>query len=186
MSHNVIGNGGLSEDCHNTHIVNELELPVKVLGISNAVIAVSSDGILVTDKPSSSRMKDMLHDGLYSRPMYEERRWGWYRVLDYSKSENNEVLTKRLCIKAGYHFSYHYHNIRAEVWTITAGIATIVIDGISRNVTAGAVIEIPCLTKHCLYAQEDTELIEVQIGTVTVDDDIVHIDEDSHNIIPNS
>lgn len=178
MSQHVIGNGGLSADCHNTHIVNELELPVKVLGISNAVIAVSPDGILVTDKPSSSRMKDMLHEGLFSRPMYEERRWGWYRILDYSKSENNEVLTKRLCIKAGYHFSYHYHNMRTEVWTITAGRATLVINGVVSLVTSGAVIEIPRGTRHCLQAQEDTELIEVQIGTVTVDDDIVRLEED--------
>lgn len=183
MSQNVIGNGGLSDDCHNTHIVNGFELPVKVLGISNAVIAVSPDGILVTDKPSSSRMKDMLHEGLFSRPMYEERRWGWYRILDYSKSENNEVLTKRLCIKAGYHFSYHYHNMRTEVWTITAGRATLVIDGIAQMVTAGAVIEIPSGTRHCLQAQEDTELIEVQIGRVTVDDDIVRLEEDIQHIL---
>ncbi|MCM3701058.1 sugar phosphate nucleotidyltransferase [Paenibacillus macerans] len=183
MSQNVIGNGGLSDDCHNTHIVNELELPVKVLGISNAVIAVSPDGILVTDKPSSSRMKDMLHEGLFSRPMYEERRWGWYRILDYSKSENNEVLTKRLCIKAGFHFSYHYHNMRTEIWTVTAGRATLVLDGIAQVVTAGAVIEIPSGTRHCLKAQEDTELIEVQIGMVTVDDDIVRLEEDIQYIL---
>lgn len=89
MSQQVIGNGGFSEDSYNTHIVNELDLPVKVLGISNAVVAVSADGILVTDKPASSRMKDMLHDGLFSRPMYEERRWGWYRVLDITKKKKD-------------------------------------------------------------------------------------------------
>lgn len=101
MSQSVIGNGGISKDCENTHIVNELDLPVKVLGISNAVVAVSADGILVTDKPSSSHMKEMLLDGLFSRPMYEEHRWGWYRVLDYSKSKDGEILTKRICVKAG-------------------------------------------------------------------------------------
>ena len=33
--------------------------------------------------------------------MYEERRWGWYRVLDHTKyDDENEVLTKRIGITA--------------------------------------------------------------------------------------
>ncbi|MGZ7445996.1 sugar phosphate nucleotidyltransferase [Paenibacillus sp. TH7-28] len=185
MSQYVIGNGGLSDDCQNTHIVNELELPVKVLGISNAVIAVSADGILVTDKPSSSRMKDMLHEGLFSRPMFEERRWGWYRIVDYTKTQDKEVLTKRLCVKKGHYLSYHYHNLRKEVWTITSGKAVLVINGEIRNVEPGEVMEIPAKTKHFLQALEDTELIEVQIGTETIDEDMVCVSNDVEDIISN-
>lgn len=34
--------------------------------------------------------------------MYEERRWGRYRVIDYVKyAEDNEVLTKRILVHAG-------------------------------------------------------------------------------------
>ncbi|MNE91549.1 Mannose-1-phosphate guanylyltransferase 1 [compost metagenome] len=88
------------------------------------------------------------------------------------------MLTRRLCIKAGQRLSYHYHNMRTEVWTITAGRATLVINGVVSLVTSGAVIEIPRGTRHCLQAQEDTELVEVQIGTVTMDDDIVLLEEE--------
>ncbi|MGE7110278.1 sugar phosphate nucleotidyltransferase [Lysinibacillus sp. NPDC047702] len=178
MSQQVIGNGGLSEDSYNTHIVNELDLPVKVLGISNAVVAVSADGILVTDKPASSRMKDMLHEGLFSRPMYEERRWGWYRVLDVTRKDGREILTKRLCVEAGKNLSYQYHNYRSEVWTIISGDAIFILDDEAKMVLPGDVLSIPLGSKHCLYALTDTELIEVQMGDLIVEEDIVRLEKD--------
>ena len=183
MSEQVIGNGGLSEDSYNTHIVNELDLPVKVLGVSNAVVAVSADGILVTDKPASSRMKDMLHDGLSSRPMYEERRWGWYRVLDFTKKEGREVLTKRLCVKSGKNLSYQFHNHRSEVWTIISGDAIFIQDGETKMVLPGDVLTIPLGSKHCLYALTDTEIIEVQMGSSIVEEDIVRLEKDWSTIV---
>ncbi|MGE7999167.1 sugar phosphate nucleotidyltransferase [Lysinibacillus sp. NPDC093190] len=183
MTQQVIGNGGLSDDSLNTHIVNELDLPVKVLGISNAVVAVSADGILVTDKPASSRMKDMLHEGLFSRPMYEERRWGWYRVLDYTRKDNQDVLTKRLCIKKGKNLSYQYHNYRSEVWTIISGEALFILDGKQTNVRPGDIVQIPAKTKHSLYAVKDTEIIEVQMGEAVIEEDIVRLEYDWENVI---
>lgn len=178
MSSEIIGNGELSEDSVNTHIVNELGLPVKVLGISNAVVAVSADGILVTDKPASSRMKDMLVDGLFSRPMYEERRWGWYRVLDVTKKDDREILTKRLCVLAEKNLSYEYHHHRDEIWTIISGLAIFVQDGVRRLVQAGDVLQIPAGSKHALYAETETEFIEVQIGSPLVEEDFVRITMD--------
>ncbi|EGQ27063.1 mannose-6-phosphate isomerase [Sporosarcina newyorkensis 2681] len=178
MTSGILGNGAVSDDCVNTHIVNELELPVKVLGVSNAVVAVSADGILVTDKPASSRMKDMLLDGLFSRPMYEERRWGWYRVLDVTKKEEREVLTKRLCVHKGKNLSYQYHHHRDETWTIISGLAIFVLDGEKKLVQSGDVIQIPAGAKHALYAETETEFIEVQIGQALVENDIVRVTED--------
>lgn len=176
MSQRIIGNGGTSEDCVNTHIVNELELPVKVLGISNAVVAVSADGILVSDKPSSSKMKDMLHEGLFSRPMYEERRWGWYRVLDYTKKEEKEILTKKLFIEAEKNLSYQFHQHRSEIWTIVSGEAIFILNGERRKVMAGDVLQIPVRSKHTLRAIQDTEIIEVQMGEPLIEEDIIRLE----------
>ncbi|MGE7752390.1 sugar phosphate nucleotidyltransferase [Lysinibacillus fusiformis] len=183
MSQNVIGNGGMSDDCNNTHIINELDLPVKVLGISDAVISVSADGVLVTDKPSSSKMKDMLHEGLFSRPMYEERRWGWYRVIDFTKTAEREVLTKRLFIEEGKNLSYQFHNHRSEVWTVISGEAMFVLNGKLQKVMQGDVLKIPVGAKHALMAVEDTEIIEVQLGDVLIEDDIVRLVYDWHDIV---
>lgn len=164
MSQQVIGNGGLSEDCDNTHIVNELNLPVKVLGISNAVVAVSADGILVSNKPSSSRMKDMLHEGLFSRPMYEEREWGWFRIIDFTKTSERETLTKRIFIEAGKNFNYPLYEECSEVWTIISGKAQLVLNEQKAQVQSGDVVKLSLNEKKTLFAIEDTEIIAVQMG----------------------
>lgn len=47
-------------DCQNTHIVNELGIPVLGLGLNDLVIVVSPEGILVADKASSEQLKSIL------------------------------------------------------------------------------------------------------------------------------
>lgn len=96
-------------------MINELDLPVKVLGIPNAVVAVSPDGVLVADKAATTRLKELLGGGP-GRPMYEERRWGWVRVLDFTTNEMGwEVLIKRICVQAGSALSYQLHRQRSEI-----------------------------------------------------------------------
>ena len=70
--------------------------------------------------------------------MYEERRWGWYRVLDHTKyDDGNEVLTKRIGITASKNLSYQYHNNRSEVWTVVKGEGIFVLDEEIRVVRPG-------------------------------------------------
>ena len=76
--------------------------------------------------------------------MYEERRWGRYRVIDYVKyAEDNEVLTKRILVHAGKNISYQLHYKRSEVWTIVSGVADIVINDKLYQVKPGDVVRIP-------------------------------------------
>ncbi|MEM5624485.1 sugar phosphate nucleotidyltransferase [Bacillus wiedmannii] len=170
-----IGKANMSNDCKNNHIINELEIPISVLGLSNVVVAASPDGILVSDKEASPRVKELVGDW-DQRPMYEERRWGWYRVLDYTKYEKgNEVLTKRIGITAGKNLSYQYHNHRSEVWTIVKGEGVFVLGNELRVVRSGDVLEIHAGDYHAIKAVNDLEFIEIQSGTELVEEDIVRI-----------
>ncbi|MBS4192692.1 cupin domain-containing protein [Bacillus sp. FJAT-49705] len=175
MSTNLIGKGTLSKDSTNTHLINELDIPVAVLGVPNAVVAVSADGILVTDKAASPRIKELITD-LDQRPMYEERRWGWYRVLDFNKNEDGtEILTKRICVKMGKNLSYQMHHKRNEVWTIIKGEGEFVLDGGIQPVKPGDVLIIPIGAKHAIKAHSDLEFIEVQQGVELNEDDIIRL-----------
>lgn len=170
-----IGKANMSNDCKNNHIINELEIPISVLGLSNVIVAASPDGILVSDKEASPRVKELVGDW-DQRPMYEERRWGWYRVLDYTKYEKgNEVLTKRIGITAGKNLSYQYHNNRSEVWTIVKGEGVFVLGNEFRVVRPGDVLEIHAGDHHAIKAVNDLEFIEIQSGTELVEEDIVRI-----------
>lgn len=171
----VIGNGMLSSDSRNTHLINELDIPVAVLGVSNVIVSVSPDGILVADKETSVKVKELI-GGLGQRPMYEERRWGTYRVLDYKRyPDGREVLTKRICIASGKNLSYQQHGKRSEVWTVVSGSGEAVLDGSLRRIAAGDVIMVPVGMLHSIRASEELEIIEVQSGTELIEEDIYRL-----------
>ena len=174
MDEPVSGNA-TTDDCDNIHIVNELSIPLIALGIKDAVIAATPDGILVSDKASSPRLKDYV---ISSRPMYERRGWGEYKVLDYKLHEDgNNSLVKELIICPGQHISYQRHKHRTEIWIVTEGTGTIILNGVVRNVQRGDVAIVTPGMKHAIKAVEhDLHIIEVQIGDELTEDDIERLD----------
>ena len=175
MSTNQIGKGLLDSNTVNTHLINELDIPIAVVGIPNAVVVASPDGILVADKHSSTEIKTLISD-ISQRPMYEERRWGWYKVLDYIKyDDGNEVLTKRIGLTRGKNLSYQKHFKRSEVWTVVKGEGEFVLNEIIHHVREGSVLEIPIGARHAIKAVKDLEFIEVQKGTELIEEDILRI-----------
>ncbi len=172
MATTFIGQGALSDDSTNSHVVNELEIPINVLGLSDVIVAASPDGILVADKEASPRVKELLKNN-DQRPMYEERRWGWYKVLDFTKyDQNKEVLTKKVLLKEGSYLRYHSHEKRQEVWNVLKGKGILALDGQLAEVNAGDVIILPIGSKHALLAKEELELIEVQSGSEVIEEDL--------------
>lgn len=183
MGFNVTGKGIIGDGAENSHIVNELDIPITLLGLDNVVVAASPDGILVTDKESSPKVKEYV-GGFDGRPMYEERRWGWYRVLEHTKYDaGNEVLTKRIGIDAGKNLSYQMHYKRSEVWTIVKGEGVFVLNDQLSHVRAGDVIQIPLAAKHAIKATTDMEIIEVQTGSELIEEDIMRFEVEWDEIV---
>lgn len=175
MATNQIGKGVLSSDSVNTHLVNELDIPVTVVGTSDIVVAASPDGILVADKASSPRIKELISEFNHP-PMYEERLWGWSRTLDYAKYDGGkEMVTKRICIHAGKNSTYHYHKNRDEVWTIVKGEGELALDENIHRVKSGDIIHLPAGKKHGLRAITELEFVEVQTGEGISDEDFIRI-----------
>lgn len=171
LSHQALGNTH-TEDCRNCTVINELNLPLLVHGARSMIVAASPDGILVADKAVSGSIKDEV-DRLAARPMYEERRWGVYKVVDTAEFPDGfSALTKQLTLNPGCSISYQRHTHREEVWTFIDGSGTIVIDGERRTVGRGDVIRIPRGVKHALRALTPLTFIEVQTGSHLVEEDI--------------
>lgn len=176
MDDKRLGKVIISDSCNNTYVINELDIPVAVLGVKDIVIAASPDGILVSDKHESSYLKQYTQS-LHQRPMFEERRWGEYKVLDYVAYEDGtSSLTKSLFINAGKSLSYQSHSIRDEIWTIVDGKGDLLIDGHVRNVRRGDVAYITKGQKHAIKAISDLRVIEVQIGVELTESDIERYD----------
>lgn len=183
MTTSQVGKGIISDDSINTHLINELDIPVTVLGVQGLIVAVSPDGILVSDKASSPKIKDFIKDFNHP-PMYEERIWGWSRTLDYSKYDNGEeMVTKRICLQKDKNLSYHFHNLRDEVWTIVNGEGELILENNITRVKAGDVVHIPAGRKHGVHAISELEFIEVQTGAEITNQDIHRIAFDWDEIL---
>lgn len=169
-----VGRCIVDKTCKNTHVVNELEIPVVTIGTEDLIVVASFDGILVSDKNKSARVKDILKD-VRMQSMYEERRWGTLKTLDLSESEEGFTLLRKILIFAEMSSSYHYHNERDEAITILKGRGEMIIDGVKISLIQGTSIAIPRGKKHAIKAYCDLEYMEIHIGKKIGDEDINRI-----------
>ena len=151
MADNVLGRAALNETCENTHVVNELNIPILCMGCSDMVIAASSDGILISDKEQSSYIKPYVEQ-IEQQVMYAEKSWGSFRVLDAT----DESLTIKVTLNPGNKMNYHSHERRDEVWNVISGRGRSVIDGVEKQIRAGDVLRMKAGSRHMVFA--DTEL----------------------------
>ena len=168
----VIGNAVMGAHCENTHVINELQNPIFVDGLKDVVVAACPDGILVCNKEHSEEIKKSV-ENLTPRPMYEERRWGTYRVLDDSYyADGRHSLTKSITLKEGKNISYQIHHHRSETWTFVQGEGVFVLDGQEQKVQAGDTVIIPVEHWHAIKALTELTFIEVQSGNPLIEEDI--------------
>lgn len=172
LSNTEYGNVITDGTGENTHLFNELDIPMLCLGTKDLVVAASPDGIIISEKKKSENVKKYAAE-LKHRPMYEERRWGTYKVIDSIEFEDGFcALTKQLTLNPGCSISYQKHNCRDEVWTFIAGEGEIVIDGERKPVKRGDVIQIAKGHLHALRATTPLTFIEVQEGSNLIEEDI--------------
>ncbi len=166
MAEPVLGRGILNDTCANTHVVNELNIPILCMGCRDMVVAASSDGILVSDKVQSSYIKPYV-ERMEQQIMYAEKSWGSFTVLDVQE----DSLTIKIVLLPGHGLYYHSHENRDEVWTVMSGRGRVVLDGAERAVGPGDVVSMPAGCKHTVFADAELKIIEVQLGeNITVED----------------
>lgn len=160
--------------CENVHVINETMLPMVVSGVKNSVVIATHDGILVASKDASSNanMKSLISDASASRPMYERRLWGEYRVLDAAVYDGVKTLTKELIVESGKQLSYQKHASRSEIWTIVSGQGEVVIDGEVHEVSSGDIVNVKIGNLHSIRAFDELHIIEVQLGQILSESDI--------------
>lgn len=177
LGENAIGNVLLDPGSTNTHAVNRLGIPCLCVGTDNLMVAASPDGILVADKSRCEDIKPFVAR-LDNRPMFEERRWGQYKVLeDYLGSDvSSHSLVKHLILNPGKNISYQEHRHRSEIWTFIEGEGELLIDGQLHRVGRGDVANIRAGQKHAVRAITELHFIEVQLGDPLVEEDIIRYD----------
>ena len=174
MSTDTIGNVVLDDTCENTQVINELKMPVAVMGTRDLVVVAAQDGILVADKSQTANVK-AIASAFDSRPMFEERRWGTLETLDDTESQGQTTLTRKICIYDGMTSSYHYHEHRDEIWTVLRGTGELILEGTKIPLSQGKAVCIRKNQRHAVKAFHDFEYIEIHVGTSSGNEDINRI-----------
>lgn len=159
MNEPVIGKGTMNETCQSVNIINEMDVPILAMGLKDVVISASPDGILVSDKASSSYIKPFV-DQFEQQIMFAEKSWGSYQVIDVENDSN----TIKVTLNKGSRMNYHSHMHRDEVWVVISGYGTTIVDGMKQSVKAGDVITMAAGCRHTIIAETELKIIEVQLG----------------------
>lgn len=160
MEENTVGDVRMSETCSNVHAINELGLPIVIMGGHDLVVSASPEGILVSDKEQSSYIKPFV-EAIDQQIMFAEKSWGSYRVLDVEE----DSMTVKVTLNPGHYMNYHSHEKRDEVWTVISGQGKTIVDGMEQLVKAGDVITMEAGCRHTVIAGDTgIRLIEVQLG----------------------
>ena len=155
----TMGNVIMDETCENVNVVNELEIPILVMGCKDIVVAASGDGILVSDKERSGAMKPYV-EKIDLEARFAEKSWGTYTVIDAQP----QAMTIKVHLKAGKRMTYHAHEMRQEVFTVVSGEGRIILGGVEQKLSPGNTITIPAGSKHIIIADTEMHAIEVQVG----------------------
>lgn len=159
MDDHVVGKALYDETCENLHVINELNVPIVCMGLKDAVVAASAEGILVSDKEQSSYIKPYV-DQIDQQIMFAEKSWGSFQVIDVEEGS----MTIKITLNPGHGMNYHSHEHRDEVWTIVAGHGKTIVDGMEQPVRPGDVITIEAGCRHTIIAETELRVVEVQLG----------------------
>lgn len=159
MTDETVGKVITDGKCENTHVINDLDIPILCMGLKEITVAASPDGILIADNQGADQIKGYV-EKIDQGVMYAEKSWGVFHVLDVGK----DSLTIKVTMKANDHMNYHSHDHRDEVWTVVSGQGKTIVDGMEQPIGPGDVITIQAGCKHTVFSITDLVLIEVQLG----------------------
>lgn len=161
MEESTVGDVRLDDTCSNVHAINEMGVPIIIMGGHDLVVSASPEGILVSDKEQSSYIKPYV-DAIDQQLMFAEKSWGSYRVLDVEE----DSMTVKVTLNPGHKMNYHSHGKRDEVWTVISGTGRTIVDGMEQPVKPGDVVTMAAGCKHTVIAGEfGLQLVEVQLGS---------------------
>ncbi|MCJ2120205.1 mannose-1-phosphate guanylyltransferase/mannose-6-phosphate isomerase [Methylobacterium sp. J-001] len=152
-----------------------------VVGLEDVVVVSTPDAVLVASKARSGEVKQLVNALRASGEpeadahlrMY--RPWGWYQRIDIGE----RFQVKRIQVVPGGRLSLQKHYHRAEHWVVVRGTAEVTVDERVVLVHENEAVYLPIGSMHRLNnpGKIPLELIEVQVGSYTGEDDIIRVED---------
>ena len=162
-------------------LVQAEEILTTVVGLDNVVVVTTPDAVLVAARERSGEVKELVASlRRQGRAEADEHRrqyrpWGWYQRIDLG----SRFQVKRIQVEPGGRLSLQKHFHRAEHWVVVRGTAEVTVDGTVQLLHENEAVYIPIGSTHRLAnpGKIALELIEVQVGSYTGEDDIVRVED---------
>lgn len=157
------------ENSSNVSVLNETKDKLVVVnGCDDLVVVNAKDATYISRKGDSQAVREIMNNH------YEEQKdifdegdifytsWGIKETL----TRNNGYVVRKITLFPGKEISMHKHEHRIEHCSIVSGVATITIDGITKeyNSTDNVFIPIEKFHKICNTSAKDLVFIEVSVG----------------------
>jgi mannose-1-phosphate guanylyltransferase/mannose-6-phosphate isomerase len=154
---------------------------VSLIDVKDMVIVDTSDALLICPKSSSQKVKEIVSDlksrnderAFIGQTVY--RPWGSYTLLDSSPGHK----IKNITVLSDHKLSLQLHYHRSEHWVVVKGMACVEVNGNKCFLRPGESTFIRAGEKHRLSnpGKVPLEIIEVQLGELVDEGDIVRFDD---------
>lgn len=178
---NVIDGNIVTENVTKSFIKTHDKSIAVIIGVKDLIIINEKDALLVTKKNSHTNIKDVLNSiKKREKEKFEfgniiYRPWGSFENIKSGKG----FLVKILKINPKSKISLQYHKKRSEHWVVTKGEAIITLDDKKTKLKEKESVFVKLGQKHRIENKTNQllEIVEVQIGNVLDENDIVRIDD---------
>ena len=155
---------------------------VATVGVHDLAIVETKDAILIANRDEAQRVGEIakaLREKGDSRALFHtqvHRPWGSYTNLE----EGRSYKIKRVTVPPKRRLSLQMHHHRSEHWVVVTGCAEVTIGGVTSLLRNGESTFVPAgpVPRLATPGLLPLELIEVQIGEYTGEDDIVRFEDD--------
>ena len=162
-------------------LVHSEEVITGVVGLDDVVVVSTKDAVLVTSRDRSGGVKELVAalrasgEAEADAHLRVHRPWGWYQRIEIGP----RFQVKRILVKPGARLSLQKHVHRAEHWVVVHGTAEVTVDERTWLMKENEAAYIPLGAVHRLAnpGKIPVEMIEVQVGSYTGEDDIIRIED---------
>jgi mannose-1-phosphate guanylyltransferase/mannose-6-phosphate isomerase len=162
-------------------IVHAENVLTTLVGLEDVVVVSTRDAVLVTKRDESGQIKTLV-DALKAEGRSEAtehlkmyRPWGAYERIDIGR----RFQVKRITVNPGGRLSLQKHFHRSEHWVVVTGTAEVTVGDKVLILHENESTYIPLGEVHRLAnpGKIPLEIIEIQVGAYTGEDDIVRIED---------
>ena len=179
-NHNVKVGNVHSIDTTNSLIYGGKRL-ISTIGLDDVIIVETDDALFLGKKGESQKVKELVEE-LKKQKSIEikehstmQRPWGQYSILETGP----RFKVKSIVVHPGQKLSLQMHYHRSEHWIVVSGTAKVTIGTEEKLLHENESLYISKSTVHRLEnpGKVMLEMIEVQVGEYTGEDDIVRFED---------